>query len=132
MAAAAADVAEVIPAAARRRAPHLLVGLSLGGKVALQLLKQLVELQEAQQQQAGKAEHHLYSHAPGIEPPEDQPPSAAAAKQVSAKGSSVGVTELLQRPHNQEQQQQQQQPPASARPAPAGLGAGLSAWKRPY
>jgi hypothetical protein len=73
MAAAAEDVAELIQQQLGGAAPHLLVGLSLGGKVALQLLKHLVEVQESKQQlqQVEQPVQHLYSTAPAIAPPED-------------------------------------------------------------
>ncbi|WIA17862.1 hypothetical protein OEZ85_009363 [Tetradesmus obliquus] len=63
MAAAANDVAQLIKQQLGGQAPHLLAGLSLGGKVALQLLKQMVEEEEQQQQQqqqqaAGQYHHH--------------------------------------------------------------------------
>jgi pimeloyl-ACP methyl ester carboxylesterase len=91
LAAAASDVAAVIAAELGGRAPHLVVGLSLGGKIALQLLKQMVEGQEsaaaaaAAAGAAGRQQQHMYAHAPRIFPPEDRP----------AGESCDGVTPVL-------------------------------------
>jgi len=79
MAAAATDVTNVIQHELQGQAPHLLVGLSLGGKIALQVLKQLVAAQEAALHQ----QQHLYKAAPPIMPPEDQDPASS-----SSNGSS--------------------------------------------
>jgi predicted alpha/beta-fold hydrolase len=67
MAAAASDVTAIIQHELQGQAPHLLVGLSLGGKIALQTLKQMVEAQEADQHQ----QQHLYERTPRIMPPAD-------------------------------------------------------------
>jgi surfactin synthase thioesterase subunit len=92
MASAAADVTHIIQHELQGQAPHLLVGLSLGGKIALQVLKQMVEAQEARQHRR----QHQYEHAPPIMPPSDvvtpsgssssdDPPLRGVPQQVSGK-----------------------------------------------
>jgi hypothetical protein len=109
MASAANDVAQLIKQQLGGQAPHLLAGLSLGGKVALQLLKQMVEEEEAEQQQqqqiGGQYHHHgRYEAAPPISPPEDQrlscsipsssstSPSAAAAVDTATPADAASET----------------------------------------
>lgn len=74
MAAAARDVTAIIQHELQGQAPHLLVGLSLGGKIALEVLKQMVEAQE----EAQHRQQHLYQHAPPILPPGEQPSSSSS------------------------------------------------------
>uniref|UniRef100_A0A383VT47 AB hydrolase-1 domain-containing protein n=1 Tax=Tetradesmus obliquus TaxID=3088 RepID=A0A383VT47_TETOB len=92
MAAAANDVAQLIKQQLGGQAPHLLAGLSLGGKVALQLLKQMVEEEEQQQQQqqaAGQYHHHgMYEAAPPISPPEDFKLSCSLPNTTTSSSSS--------------------------------------------
>jgi hypothetical protein len=82
MAAAASDVAAIIQHELQGQAPHLLVGLSLGGKVALQTLKQMVEAQEADQHQ----QQHLYERTPRIMPPADVVESSNSGASSSEPG----------------------------------------------
>jgi hypothetical protein len=97
MASAADDVAQLIKQQLGGQAPHLLAGLSLGGKVALQLLKQMVEEEEQEQQQqlgqkqvAGQYHHHgMYEAAPQIAPPEDQRLSCSVPNSSSSSSSST-------------------------------------------
>lgn len=89
MTTAADDVALLIKQQLNSKAPHLIVGLSLGGKVALQLLKQFVAEQEQQQQP------HLYDITPAIAPPEDQ-------VATSTSSSSSGSSDLSQKQQQQD------------------------------
>lgn len=82
MATAANDVADLVKQQLAGKAPHLLVGLSLGGKVALQLLRQFVAENEEQQQ---RQQQHLYDAAPAIDPPEDR---AGSSRQLAAATSN--------------------------------------------
>lgn len=78
---AADDVAQLVRKELDGNAPHIVVGLSLGGKVALQLLKQFVAAQEA----TTAAPHHRYGVPLPIAPPGEAeaayvpPPPRAAA-----------------------------------------------------
>jgi predicted alpha/beta-fold hydrolase len=83
MAAAAADVSAIIQHELQGQAPHVLAGLSLGGKVALQVLKHLVTAQE----EAQHTQQHLYQPAPPILPPAD----AAAASSSSSTGAQPAL-----------------------------------------
>jgi hypothetical protein len=96
MASAANDVAQLIKQQLGGKAPHLLAGLSLGGKVALQLLKQMVEEEEAEQQQQqqvrGQYHHHgMYEAAPPIAPPEDQRLSCSIPTSSSTSPSAAAA-----------------------------------------
>lgn len=82
MAAAASDVTAIIQHELQGQAPHLLVGLSLGGKIALQTLKQMVEAQEAEQHQ----QQHLYERTPRIMPPADVVESSSSGASSDGPG----------------------------------------------
>jgi hypothetical protein len=91
MATTANDVAQLIKQQLGGQAPHLLAGLSLGGKVALQLLKQMVEEEEQQRQQqtVGQYHHHgMYEAAPPISPPEDSRLSCSVPNTTTTTSSS--------------------------------------------
>lgn len=84
MSAAARDVTAIIQHELQGQAPHLLVGLSLGGKIVLETLKQMVAAQEAEQHQ----QQHLYERAPPILPPSDVVPNSSGPDSSGADSSS--------------------------------------------
>ncbi|KAF8062097.1 SUVR3 [Scenedesmus sp. PABB004] len=100
LASAANDVAEVVRSHLGGAAPHLVVGLSLGGKVALQLLKQFAANAEA----AGEARGRLYDGAPPIAPPGERPGAAGGGAAAGAGGGAPAP------------------PPTPAEPRPSLLG----------
>lgn len=90
MSAAARDVTSIIQHELQGQAPHLLVGLSLGGKIALETLKQMVEAQEAEQHRR----QHLYERAPPILPPSDVVAAAAPSSSSSGEADSSSQPHL--------------------------------------